>query len=86
MAASSEPPWNTLPAEIRIIIYEKVLRFKHPIKKRPIKKTGEAVIKKSFSLLLVNKQIHHEALPVLYDVSVNRQKRRHAAFELLEAC
>lgn len=55
---------DKLPTEIRIQIYEHLLRFDEPIKLRQIIPGS-----KNLRILRTNRQIHDEALPVLYDIN-----------------
>ncbi|KAK5678874.1 hypothetical protein LTS10_008529 [Elasticomyces elasticus] len=54
-----------LPSELRIRIYEDVLRFDNPIKLRQHVPGSE-----STTILRCNRQIYHEALAVLYDINI----------------
>lgn len=63
IASSAKCPFLTdAPVEIRLAIYEDILQFKKPIHR--CKYSPQDVT----SILRVNKQVHHEALPVLYKV------------------
>ena len=53
-----------LPVELRLRIYEYLLRFDKPVKLRQIIPGS-----KDLSILRTNQQIYHEALPVLYDLN-----------------
>ena len=55
---------NRLPVELRLRIYEHVLSFERPLKLRQV-----VAGSKNTSILRANKQIYHEALPVLYDTN-----------------
>ncbi|KAK4955099.1 hypothetical protein LTR10_007293 [Elasticomyces elasticus] len=59
------PLLTKLPSELRIRIYEDVLRFDNPIKLRQHVPGSE-----STTILRCNRQIYHEALAVLYDVNI----------------
>ncbi|KAF2770403.1 hypothetical protein EJ03DRAFT_67095 [Teratosphaeria nubilosa] len=60
-----DPGLFKLPADLRIQIYEYLLRFDHPIKRRTLV-TGSP----NTALLRVSRSWHNDALPVLY--SLNR--------------
>ena len=51
-----------LPVELRLKIYELILRFEHPIKLRQVIPGS-----RDLSLLRTSRQVYNEALPVLYD-------------------
>lgn len=55
---------SRLPGELRTVIYEYILRFDRPLKLRQI-----VAGSKNTSILRTNRQIYHEALPVLYDTN-----------------
>jgi len=57
-------PLLRLPSELRIRIYEYILTFSGPIKLRQVVSGSE-----NTTLLRVNRQIHDEALSVLFDVN-----------------
>ncbi|KAK5724234.1 hypothetical protein LTR17_013520 [Elasticomyces elasticus] len=59
------PLLTKLPSELRIRIYEDVLRFDNPIKLRQHVPGSE-----STTILRCNRQIYHEALAVLYDINI----------------
>lgn len=67
--STESPLLDKIPAEIRLLVYEEVLRFERPLVKV---KPSTRPIRANTNLLLVNKQITQEALPALYKVSRRR--------------
>ena len=51
-----------LPVELRLRVYEELLRFNDPIKLRQVVPGS-----RNLSILRTNRYVYHEALPVLYD-------------------
>lgn len=58
------PFLDKLPVEIRLEIYSYLLTFSHPLKLRQVIPGS-----RDLAILRINRQIHDEALSVLYDLN-----------------